>query len=337
MSPDSDGAACAWLVLRSDSTPVPAGGIPVRLPGVSTATGSIRFAIGNTGEARLLMPVAAGTVPPSIICGDAVAIGVTSLRHEAGTGTFLDLICLDSALENVFADVCDAVVNRVRDGHAVVDACVSTFNEFSELFNDSSKSQPEVRTVRGLLGELLFLESLVHYDPRALLLWRGYHGEPVDFRGGRVAVEVKTTNRPGDSAVTISSLEQLVPPKQGSLSLRVYELAESAGGDLSVAMLVDRLAEQVHHRTAFFDALASIGCHDPGTGLWKESCFSVGSERQWLVEGRFPRITRDQLTESMPGLVSASYKIRPGDVPECLLDKAGEDRIREELLKCLKT
>ena len=332
-----DGAARAWLVLRNDKTPVPERGIPARLPGVFTAKGSVRYAIGDADEARLLLPIATGLVPPLITCSEAVTIEVVSLRSDVGISTFLDLTCRDRALESVFADVCDAVVNRVQEGHGVLDACINTFSEFAELFSSGSTDVPDVRTVRGLIGELLYLESLVFHDSRALLLWRGHHGEPVDFRGGGVALEVKTTSRPGDSTVTISSLEQLVAPENGSLALLVYELTENVGGELSVDRLVTRLAGQVHDQVGFFNALASIGCHDPSVGLWKESCFSVGRERQWLVEGRFPRITRDQLTVAMPGLVSANYQIRPGDVPECLLDKAGEDRIREELLQCLNT
>ncbi|MFK7891603.1 MAG: PD-(D/E)XK motif protein [Granulosicoccus sp.] len=334
MSTEPDGAARAWMVLRSDRTPLPDGGIPVRLPGVATSSGSVRYAIGAADEARLLMPIAPGVVPPRINCSEAVSIDVVSLRSNAKQGTFLDLTCLDRALENVFADVCDVVVNRVRDGHEVVDACVSTFAEFAELFRLSG-SADDPRSVRGLLGELLYLESLLTTDPRALLLWRGHHGEPVDFRGGSHAVEIKTTTRAGDSVVTISSLEQLVPPKNGTLSLRVYELAESAGSELSVYRLVKRLSERVHDPAAFFEALASVGCHDPGIGLWRESHFLIGQVRQWRVKGDFPRITRDSLAQPMAGLVSASYQIRPGDVPQYLLDEAGEEQIRTELLQCL--
>jgi hypothetical protein len=89
-----------WNVLRAGQIDGDGLGIPSLPLGATTNAGPVRLAVGSGGEARLLVPLAAGDKIGALDTGSALKIGLTTLTHRQRAIRFLDVICMLISAEN---------------------------------------------------------------------------------------------------------------------------------------------------------------------------------------------------------------------------------------------
>jgi len=323
-----------WQILRETGGLPAHGEVPTRPLRVFTSSGELCVALDASGCARLLLPVHSIDVLPETGIADALNIAMARLISDGKSGAFIDVSCSEISLEPVFAEVCDVIASRIEGGDSCESALRKTLAEFAALFRTSDVSQEQARTVRGLLGELMYLDSLISRDPACVRLWRGADSERHDFAGSVHAVEIKTIARP-DAPVTIGSFDQLLAPEGGSLHLRVFELHEASGGTLSVPGLVESIAGRCAEPAWFLGQVDKLGYSSAPDSPWARLCFDPGTVREWRVDNQFPAITREALTQLKAGLVGISYTIRPGDVPECECDEEQQLAMLQRLLSAV--
>jgi hypothetical protein len=170
------------------------------------------------------------------------------------------------------------------------------------------------REVRGLFGELFFLEQevLPRLGPKAVRTWNGPDGAPQDFAVGLKVIEVKTRATEAPSKVTISSPAQLWPSLPG-MHLVVYPIGHStqSGSGRSLAGLVSdlRASLQGEFEMSFEDKLERAGYLDLPD--YEEESYLLGPMESFEVRDGFPRITPGNIPD---GVDEVTYSI---DLDKC--------------------
>lgn len=325
-----------WEMLRRGGQVSTALEIPSVDTGIDTGSGSVRLALGNAGELRLLLPVRQSERIGETPSSQALGIGVATYTLGGMPIRFLDIVCLSATLDGVFADVADEIMERIVGGAFPVEACRTTIEDFRSLLTMTA-AEVSIQEICGLIGELLMLRTLLGLNPAAWKLWRGPLRERHDFRGGALATEVKTTSRSAMPHVTISAVDQLLPPAGGTLALAVYQLAETSGGDISVAGVAAEVLRVASDRQGVLRLLAGYGCTDPESWEWNRCYFRLENEDHYLVDAEFPRIIPESFSGGCvpAGVEEISYVVNLGMAEQCRLSDAAVGARHGELVACL--
>ncbi|EGD53288.1 PD-(D/E)XK motif protein [Gordonia neofelifaecis] len=167
----------------------------------------------------------------------------------------------------------------------------------------------------GLLGELLFLEFLIHQIGAgpATSSWQGPLSEEHDFTFDAVHIEVKTTSSERRRHV-IHGLEQLVPLRGVPLSVLSIQLTRAtpdSGRTLpQVVAQIRRIAGG--HRVALDGMLTSFGLQDGDADLYSTFWALRSQPRAYDVKGEFPAMTPDLVGPIVPNFAlmsEVSYRI----------------------------
>ncbi|ABF43268.1 hypothetical protein Acid345_4268 [Candidatus Koribacter versatilis Ellin345] len=273
----------------------------------------LNFYVGlDFGDERSLMLISE-TEPPNPPRFQALDV-VRSLR---GDGKWVVAIRLKRQdLIGPFARLCNDLTESTRstrpqDGPVAVISHLARWKRLMEL-GRAGLSESEAR---GLIGELLFLESVAipHFGAAtAIQGWTGPSDAAQDFRLPGVVIEVKTCEF-GSNSVLISSLDQL--EKVGNrLVLVVTALSVSAENDrlaLSLPKLVDRIQGLIAGDTAALEALVSrlqaAGFTDRDRDA--PSFYRPEKTMAFDVTKDFPRLTRSDVPS---GVLDAKYVLDLG-------------------------
>ncbi len=313
-----------WTRLRSTGEGDGAIEVPSLSSGVETGFGPVRFAIGPEGQPRLMVPCGSG----ASLKGEASngKLAVTMSRYDvAGRKTlFVDVMCIERALDAVFAELADEIVHRIAGGQAPVDAVEGTISDFRDLLRDAERQEIPDEKILGLIGELIVLLSLVRISPQAIEAWTGPYEQRHDFRRREHAIEVKTSSRADATSVSISSCEQLSEPADGSLVLVHVNVERADNGELSVSRLSSEIVAGSVPRQALGKALAAMGCLDADSPEWNRIHYGLERISGYRVEPGFPRVTSGQFPGGVlpDGIESIVYSIDLRVARQFLLSEA---------------
>ncbi len=320
-----------WNVLRAGGG---AEGLEVAsLPlEARTPAGPIRLAVGPNGEGRLLVPLSPGDRPQVMESGPALRISVSTFTHKGLASRFLDLMCLSTELEAVFADVVDEILVRIAAGAGISEAVTETIDDFRALLVPQSHREPERNRVAGLVAELIVLNQLLDLSSAAWRTWRGPAGDRHDFRIRDTSLEVKASLRAGASVVTINGLEQLEPPAGGSLHLLHMVLEPVDGGLLNVSALGGQALAKADEPSGLRELLMGAGCDDVDDQGWNRHSFRLDAEQLYDVSSDFPRIASSRFSDGKipAGVVDATYQIDLGFAEGCGVTAAKFDELLRE-------
>lgn len=321
----------AWRLLRHGGHEATASDIPSRKADINADAGPVRFALSFRGEGRLLLPLGPSERTPGIPQTPSLEILDRYYTLDGVRCRYLDLTCTVRELEGVFAEVATEILRRIQDGESALRACTGTLNEFRLLLLPGASDVSDEQ-ITGLIGELLLLTELLSLSADAVALWRGPLGERHDFRGGALAIEVKTTLRAGTETMRISSLDQLLEPAGGELCVTRYTLERAAGGALTVSGLLRRTIELGADRTELKMLLAAMGCAEPESEVWNGIACELQESRSYRVDADFPRLIP---TTTPGGINEVSYAVELATATACLLDDQQAQKFRSRMVECL--
>lgn len=167
----------------------------------------------------------------------------------------------------------------------------------------------------GLLGELLFLEFLIHQVGAgpATGAWQGPLSEEHDFTFDSIHIEVKTTSSERRRHV-VNGLDQLVPLRGVPLSLLSIQLTRTApdgGRTLPQAVAyVRKIAGG--HQVAVDALLTNFGWEDQDADLYPTFWALRSQPRAYSVKDDFPAMTPDLVGPVVPNfalLSEVSYRV----------------------------
>ena len=307
--------------------------IPAIPTEVSTAAGRVRLAVGQSGEARVLLPLAANETPATIQGGTGLSVSVSAFNRKGRPLRFLDLLCLSQDLEPVFAELTDEVLARVASGRSSEQAVRSTVEDFRLLLLQAEGGAIDTRRVAGLIAELLVLNRLLERSSDAWNAWRGPAGDRHGYRRGDTSLEMKASLRANASTITINGLEQLEVPHTGSLHLLRMVLEPVEGGALSVSGLASKALSRASEPGKLRTLLAAVGCRDIDAESWNRHRFRVDSESLYGIRPGFPRLTMSMLTDRIAphGVHRVTYEIDLSAAVPFLCDDALLAELEESL------
>lgn len=286
-------------------------GIPSIDSGVSSGYGQVRFALGPTGEWRLLIPIGSDARPDALPASVNLRITVVRLTQQHTALRYADMQCCNRQLNQVFAELADAILCRIEHGIAPLSAIAGAMAEFRELLRDERHAQVPIEQVLGLIGELLVLQHLARYSASCTDAWTGPFEQRHDFRRGRHAIEVKASARSDATRVHINGIEQLAEPAGGKLLLVHVRLERTDVGPLTVGILFQQLVQAGANPHALGHALAQLGCDNPFDLAWNETAWTLEGMTTYAVTPDFPRLVRSSLVQgSLPaGVAHLGYEL----------------------------
>jgi hypothetical protein len=280
----SNITAARWLSLKSQ---IKASGTVVVEP-IDPEIPGCRVGVDQDGF--LHMMIAIGDEPDKIP-QELEAIVVQIIEID---GTYLD-IRAKSHYEMIFTPMVNQIFAGVAvQGRKPIDVVIETIEEFRGALKPL-KPDLTLSEQIGLFGEIWVLRYVLipNIGPRACFLWSGPHAERHDFIGSGAHIEVKTTTRSEDKH-EISRMDQLRAPTGKRLIFASIQLEKSAGGEKSVATLIDEVIDVLGSNGKAIDAfetrLVKLRWHD---GLRQSSelkKFNVRGAQFFEVEGSFPRL-----------------------------------------------
>jgi hypothetical protein len=269
--------------------------------------------IGKDKQARrhLLIPLPAGTPSAPSFKSSGLVFRTRPLIRDGRERCFLDLVCLSSGFNEVFAHLVFDVLQGMRPEEPdAAEICRSVLEEWKELFGSGSIGMGREQ-IAGLVGELLILDKLTILNPSALANWDGPMGGIHDFRRGRRALEVKTSTRRHGRFFSISGHQQLEAPTDGDLHLATLKLEQNPGGAFSIPVLLERIRRNGVDPAMLIHRLNELGYASGSSEQADSTRFDLSESRIYHVNDQFPRIIAASFVGGQlhAGVVKISYEI----------------------------
>ncbi|WP_193212970.1 PD-(D/E)XK motif protein [Luteolibacter marinus] len=285
--------------------------VPSRSAGVETGYGPARFALGATGEPRLLVPFPSGARHPRFDSTNKLSIKVVVYAVGGSDRPFIDLTCMDRSLDAVFGELVKEILSRLSTGENPAQAVEGTIEDFRNLLLSEAASAVSREKVLGLLGELHLLGLMAEHSVDCAEAWTGPWEQRHDFRRLGRAIEVKSSARSDARTVSIHGIDQLLPPAGGELVLVHVRMEPAAEGSIQLSRQVTELTGKGVDVRRLMEGLAELGCLDPDDETWNQHRFELEGVSSWQVRGGFPKLTENEMASGQcpPGISNLSYRI----------------------------
>lgn len=243
--------------------------------------------------------------------------GITLGVAQGEDRTKLVLMLNETVNWELFLSLCSDLIRTtsyVDDPGSGVKVFLRRLSRWHEFLKRKRPGVLSPEAVKGLIGELLFLEERVVSEfgwETAVNSWKGPEGAPQDFAIHETAVEVKCQCGSSQPSVKITSAEQLIPQLPEGY-LVVYTISTADGEDnegFSLNELVEKLRDQLEvapeHTRERFEELLLLANY---TMLedYNEPKYKRISAKCFQVKDDFPRI---QLSSIPAGIEHVSYSL----------------------------
>jgi hypothetical protein len=312
-----------------------------RVPGLP-AGAPVYAALDHSNRRHLLIEVPADCPVLDMRSTHGLNVSTEQLRVRSFAGaTYIDLECLQQNYHRTFAALASDLLEsltRMRDRRKAVSNCLERWRSFW-LVNQAGLSR---EAALGLFGELWFLARWLHpITERMLEGWQGPNGARHDFQWVEASVEVKTsaTSPSGSPVHVISTLDQLSDPEQGKLYLFSLHVTDDAlaSNDLPsiVQMITTMLAGHETCLARFSKKLAAAG-YSPAHAEYYQRPLRILAEELYVVDSRFPRLTRSSFQTSVPaGVQDISYCLAIAACAQCRVATSPSESMATQLVQDL--
>lgn len=310
---DVDELAAAWRALADEAASDGWRTIPVA-SGAPCPVLAGRHFPGND-EALILgfkTPAPANNLPE----GRGFTVAEARIKTGQPEIKWFALTRQPSGSLDLFLKVATDVIDLIRSHKGANDGrlfqvFIRRLRAWQAFMERSSESVLSAESELGLLGELVFLESLLQKGMAAdtvIDAWLGPLDGLQDFQFRSGAIEVKATVTAGSFRATIGSLDQLEDSPLGPLFLAGVRMALAESG-FSLPELVERIRGLLGAEATALPAFEDRLIHAHYLASHAESYmrrFRTSGIRVMAIKDGFPRITR----ETVPGAVlDARYKL----------------------------
>ncbi|MEU9507133.1 PD-(D/E)XK motif protein [Micromonospora sp. NPDC048170] len=295
------------FALLEDNAPLQ--DIRIRYTNVHVPGGRVGHAVGRDGRRHLLVPLASGDNRTEDRTSRGVTITVRRLADNGRSSVFLDVACELAEMRDLFAEVCDEMLQRLEAAPGIQPGpvCRGVLQRWRELLAPAAGELLGRDRLAGLLAELHFLELAAAIDPDlALATWTGPDNARIDFIGNSAGVEVKATTAREQLRVEIHGLRQLDPGPLDELYLYVEQLESVPFGGDCVPDAVERLGLANVDTVRLLQALARSGYRHTAAESYRLVRFRRLQQRTFRTTSPgFPRLVPADLREpTLPDRIS---------------------------------
>lgn len=300
------------LVSSTEEVPISLGTLRLVQTEVNLPTGRILVGIDEHECRRLLVPLAHPAATPRVDDHSrGILVKETEYQSPSGVRWYVDVACVESELNELFALVAEEMLVAIKDAPAEdhYNSTIRVLNRWRQLLGRRPGNLLSEEKLAGLWAELMLLKRLEEIDPSmALDYWTGPLGGIHDFEFSDLHIECKALLKREGWNVTINGLQQLrttnIP-----LKLCVVRLMRASEGS-SVPQLVDELAIMGVDRAVLLEQLAKLGYHVAEESRYRQILFQPVEGRLYSVEAGFPAITPEHFKESLHDAITRlSYSV----------------------------
>lgn len=226
----------------------------------------------------------------------------------------LNIILLDNELKDIFSLLIDNLIEELQNVINEKDALLNTLNtilKWKKLFDKINFQGLSLEQQKGLIGELLFIDSLLNYNiPLSLIFnsWTGPEFDDKDFIFGEMGTEIKFTSSKNPS-LKITSERQLDKQNLSNLFLILYTTIETKNNGFSLNSLIEQIKSKIgldlEALKQFNEKLIIAGYNDVEYENYNK-LYSLVDSYYFNISSEFPKITKNQLAL---GIYNTSYSI----------------------------
>jgi hypothetical protein len=260
-------------------------------------------------------------------------VEIYTLPNEAENKTELYIYLLDNDLKDIFSLFIQNILEDIEKSVTESEAIKITLNvvsKWKKLFDKINFNGLSLDKQKGLIGELLFLNTLLDNEKTSANAVSAWTGAEQDFQAkdytlGSVGVEVKFTasNQP---RINVSNERQLDADNFSELFLILYSTEAVKDNGFSLNSIVEQTRQRIsteEERSIFNAKLQLNGYFDEDKEHYGRM-YSLKRVFICYVTSEFPRIVKSQLSL---GIYNTSYSIEISAVenfivePETIFEK----------------
>jgi hypothetical protein len=273
------------------------------------------WGMDSHGRYLFILDVSESAVPAKGKIADLEGVRIGTAIQNGRARIFL--LLNETANWELFKALCDDIARAgeaMLDEITAVEAAVQRLHRWQDFLRRARRDLLTPEEVKGLVGELLFLEGPIAdrfgWDA-AIDFWKGPEDAPQDFAIHRLAVEVKCQSGASRPSVRITSLEQLSPQLPvGYLVVQTLATAEQDdAGAFSLNTLIDRIRTRLLSASLAaqerFDGLLFAAGYLPHDSYDGPLFQHVSSDSYRIREG-FPRLLPDGIPS---GINKVTYQL----------------------------
>lgn len=243
---------------------------------------------------------------------------------------FIVLQLTDNNYYDLFDDLIISLYQRIKDISVVNEYSkefIYTFYKWSEFFEDKKSDRLSELIIKGMIGELLILKSLVNQSNSInindiLNSWKGPYDKGHDFELDTKDIEVKTKDV-SKLDITISSEYQLENDFDKRLELIVVSVENDKNNGLSIKDLIleirNSVAELLGDCSILFKAISQKGLTLKNIHQYDDLRFKPIFKAIYDINSfGFPKLINSNIPKEINGL---SYNIRISTLDEYIISK----------------
>lgn len=257
-----------------------------------------------------------------------------------GTNNLLIIQLISKVNRDVFACLCDNLINVIKDArteHDAVRVVVNQLECWQALFDKVALGGISLSEQQGLYGELVYLGKLINCHILSkidsLKIWVGVDKAMRDFQGAGWAVEVKTSSTNNAGEITINGKRQLDEMLLENLFLFHLSLEVSRMNGETLNDKVDEIralfSDDAMALNNFNAKLFEAGYIDSQRWLYEDRCYKTRAEHIYHIANEFPRIKERELRNGINDVV---YTIDVSICDEYLLSESEHFKVIQESL-----
>ena len=268
----------------------------------------LSFHIGYTGDSQKTFVVLNTGKIGKITSSRAVQVTNIQLRN----GTYaLSFLLKYPSLDELFVKLCWDLMEISREAAHPLIQLINQYKKWLQLLQEIGEGLLSSSVQKGLIGEMLLLESRIACDGEftAIMGRVGPEGSDQDFNYDDFWAEVKTTTIAG-TTVTISSLQQLDRTDNGYLIVYYLDPTDSVGlQSISLDEAVNKVSNLIKDddlKNKFECKLARVGYQFCDAEKYHAHRYRCASNNIFAVTDGFPRLTKSCVPAE---IVSAKYDL----------------------------
>lgn len=284
------------------------------------------FAATNhlTGQHSFLMTVAKNVVIPELKNYRFKGVGIFTI--EVADNIELNIYLLDNELKDIFSLFIQNILEDIKNSVTESEAITTTLNvvsKWKKLFDKINFNGLSLEKQKGLIGELLYLNTLLNNEKtstNAVNAWTGAEQDfqAKDFTLGSFGVEVKFTASK-QPRIKVSNERQLDAENLSELFLILYSTEAVKDNGISLNSIVEQTRQKIsteEERSIFNAKLQLNGYFDEDKEHYGRM-YSLKKTFVFVVTSQFPKIVKNQLPL---GIYDTSYSIEISAVENFIIE-----------------
>lgn len=286
------------------------------------------FAATNhiTGQHLYIMAVAKNVSIPELKNYRFKGVEMYTLQNETDNKIELYIYLLDNELKDIFSlfiqNILEDIENSVTESEAIK-ISLNVVSKWKKLFDKINFSGLSIEQQKGLIGELLFLNTLLKNEKtiaNTVNSWTGMERDfqAKDFTLGTVGVEVKFTASK-QPRIKVSNEKQLDAENLSELFLILYSTEAVKDNGVSLNTMVEQTRQNIsteEERDVFNAKLQLNGYFDQDKEHYGKM-YSLKRTFVFKVTSDFPKIVKGQLPL---GIYDTSYSIEISAVENFIVE-----------------